>query len=168
MVKLTHICNFHNRIDLNEIGPIVNQVNKNKPSGGLWLSINEGWECWCASENGNPKWLKGPRYEFRLKKKAKILWIYRGEDLLSLPSNQETAVYWSELIDNFDIDKEFERFPDFEKISEEYDAMAVMVQSDIGHDLSLRLCGWDCDSMLVFNPEIIEGFEQIEPATSSI
>ena len=42
---------------------------------------------------------------------------------------------------------------DFEKLAQEYDAIEVLISGDPG--LYYELYGWDCDSILIMNPEII-------------
>ena len=46
-------------------------------------------------------------------------------------------------------------FLDFEQlVAMGYDAMEVNISKD--HHLYWKLYGWDCDSLLVFSPDIIE------------
>lgn len=149
-MKFTHTCNFHETLDLNKIAPIQN-AGWNKPCGGIWLSINEGWEHWCEYEM--PEWLIGIRYEFKLKPNAKVYWITEDIHAKVLPDNPKTEDEVFQLCTGM-------KFIDFEKVAENYDAIAVMIQSG---NISRRLLdGWDCDSMVVFNPDIIESFEVTE------
>ena len=46
---------------------------------------------------------------------------------------------------------------DFEKLAEIYDAMVVYISAD--YNLYYRLYGWDVDSVLVFNPNVVEVVE---------
>lgn len=150
-MKFTHTCNFHNVLDLDKIKSISN-YKWNKPTGGFWLSVNEGWERWCEKEE--PDWLRGLRYEFTLKSDASIYWITSDEDAWVLPDNPLMDEYRGEWV--------FKgmKFIDFENISKRYDAIGVMIQSG---EISRRtLDGWDCDSMLVMNPSIIDEFKQID------
>ena len=43
---------------------------------------------------------------------------------------------------------------DFEKLARDYDAIEVLISND--YRLNTSLMGWDCDSIIVFNPNIIE------------
>ena len=147
-MKLTHICNFHQSLDLTNVKPIKN-IKRNKPEGGIWLSINNGWEKWCASES--PAWLEGTRYVATLKPKARILWINSSKDLEHLPDNPKMDEYTK-------LFGPSEKYLDFEKLEKKYDAIAVMAQS--GKGLYSSLYGWDCDSMVVFHPEIIESMQE--------
>lgn len=42
----------------------------------------------------------------------------------------------------------------FRKISQKYDAVEINISSD--GKLYWDLCGWDCDSILVMNPDVIK------------
>ena len=155
----THICACgHDALDIKSIAPIENRANWNKPKGGFWLSVNNGWETWCKGEM--PEWTKGPRYEATLKPEARILEIWDKTDLQTLPVNPDMAESH-----NWDLNRGLwgEVYLDFEKLADEYDGIAVMVQTGNWDDLYHLMYGWDCDSLCVFNPEIIEGFKEIEP-----
>ena len=42
---------------------------------------------------------------------------------------------------------------DFEKLAEQYDAIKVSISSD--YRLYRALTGWDCDSILIMTPDIV-------------
>ena len=42
---------------------------------------------------------------------------------------------------------------DFEKLAETYDAVEVSISSDF--DLYYKLYGWDCDSIVIMNPDVV-------------
>lgn len=54
---------------------------------------------------------------------------------------------------------------DFEKLAKEYDGIEVLMSEEdkldleIGKGLYWELYGWDCDSLLVFNKDIVEVLE---------
>ena len=113
-----------------KVGEIENECFT-KPSGGFWASpVNAvyGWKEWNEDEH------------FTLKPEAKILKINTVEDLEGLPTLGE--LYNRYLLD-------------FEKIKNElgYDAIEVMAGS--GKGLYYALYGWDCDSILIMNPDIV-------------
>ena len=114
-----------------------------KPYGGLWASdINAkfGWKDWCKQENFRECNINNS-FTFKIKDNAKILVIDSKEKLLELPKEDTRYEYsWVNL--------------DFEKIKKEYDAIEVLISSD--HRLYWDLYGWDCDSILIMNPECIE------------
>ena len=47
---------------------------------------------------------------------------------------------------------------DFEKLSHKYDAIEVNISSD--DELYYKLYGWDCDSILVMNPDVVQEFQR--------
>jgi hypothetical protein len=151
IMQYTHTCNFHKTLDWSKIAPISN-CKWNKPKGGFWLSINDGWEHWCECEM--PEWLVGTRYQITVKPWANIYWIKTDNDALWLPDNP--------LMDDSYKDGNFlgMKFIDFEELSLLYDAVGVMIQSG---DISYRILnGWDCDSLLVMNPKILGEYKEIE------
>ena len=78
---------------------------------------------------------------FTLKDGARVLEITNASQLKDLPKAPCTlSPHWVVL--------------DFEEISKSYDAMQVMISSD--QQLYWDLYGWDCDTLLVFNPDIID------------
>lgn len=54
---------------------------------------------------------------------------------------------------------------DFEELAKEYDGIEVLMSEEdnldlaIGEGLYWELYGWDCDSLLVFNKDIVEVLE---------
>lgn len=42
---------------------------------------------------------------------------------------------------------------DYEELATEYDALEVLISED--HELYFNLYGWDCDSIVIMNPEVI-------------
>ena len=103
---------------------------------------NIGWKEWC----NNAKYKDSNLDEniiFTLSKDAKILIIDNVDILKELPKNENNKIVsnlWCTL--------------DFEKLSEEYDAIEVLISED--KKLYNELYGWDCDSILVMNPNVIE------------
>jgi hypothetical protein len=140
----------HDKFDKDLFVPIRNFVFV-KPIGGLWASpinSNYGWKDWCLEKHYCiPKLDKF--FSFKLNINAEIFIINSKRDLHSLP------VYYNESL-KFGL-KEIP-FLDFELISKNYDALwltndgikAVHDPMDL-----LNLHGWDVESLLVFNPNII-------------
>lgn len=73
---------------------------------------------------------------------AKILVINNIKLLDKLPQNEENHI----------VNKLFVTL-DFEKLSRQYDAIEVLISED--NRLYELLYGWDCDSILVMNPNVI-------------
>jgi hypothetical protein len=121
-----------------------------KPQGGLWGSpINTalGWSKFVEQENfGKTKYNKC-YFKFRLNT-DKILIIEDASQLDSLPHNDTLgSVFNKSMVSLYDE-------LDFEQIATKYDAMEVLISND--YRLYERLYGWDVDSVLVFNPDVVE------------
>lgn len=141
--KFIHMGSDH--FDKYRFVPIKNDRDWVKPRGGLWSSPENspyGWESWVNDNNFTydlNSWFK-----FTLKAGAKVLEITSSKQLKDLPKGTTTLPHsWVVL--------------DFEAIAKEYDAMLVLISSD--NQLYWDLYGWDCDTLLVFNPDIIEEVE---------
>ena len=139
----TYIHYGHTSFDKNLFIKITNEKPMSKPRGGLWASdINAkyGWKDWnesakfaeCNKENS---------FTFTLYDNANILYINSVKDLESLSKAQDKFSFtsWVSL--------------DFEKLAEIYDAIEVNISSD--YDLYYKLYGWDCDSILIMNPDVV-------------
>lgn len=130
-----------NHFDKFRFKPISNRKGWIKPDGGLWASPEGSpydWEQWVIENNfvyDLNSW-----FMFELKQNAKVLEITNSKQLKELPKCEIDLQYiWIAL--------------DFEKLANEYDAMLVMISSD--SQLYWDLYGWDCDTLLVFNPDVI-------------
>lgn len=137
--------------------PITNNEWGNKPHGGLYAcptkDVDISWESWCRSEDFRVEALN-KHFDFTLKDNARVLTIKDIKDLEKLPrfreDNPGSALFSMGI--------------DFEKLSKDYDALMVWIyrSSDISEDelswdgIYYRLYGWDVDSLLVMNPDIIE------------
>lgn len=112
-----------------------------KPWGGLWASNIDseyGWKNWCEDE----KYVKS-NFKFTLSNEANVFHIKNTKDIYNLP-----------LIDNpYAI--AIHKVIDFEKcIQLGIDAIELHLSED--RSLYFDLYGWDCDSILILNPDIIE------------
>lgn len=142
--------------------PIKNIENFVKPNGGLWASrITKerpygDWREWVDAEHFSnefgEKYGRDNFFKFQLKKDANILTIKRAEELLALP--KIGAIFPLPFV-----------VLDFEKLAKEYDGIEVLMSEEdkldleIGKGLYWELYGWDCDSLLVFNKDIVEVLE---------
>lgn len=133
----------HKSFDNKLFDEIKNERAWVKPIGGLWASnINAkyGWKNWCEEQRFR-KCSIDNSFKFKLKEDTKILKIDNSDILKKLPIvNAPFRTSWINL--------------DFEKIKEKYDAIEVLISAD--HQLYWDLYGWDCDSLLVLNKEVIE------------
>ena len=125
---------------------------RNKPIGGLWatpVDAELGWLEWNRRERFMA-YDDDDYFEFTLKPDARVYVIKSREDVANLPQlwdNKEMVKLFGYIRS---YDSEF--YPDFEKIGEEYDAIEFHENGDTYWALS----GWDCDCMLVLNPDAIE------------
>ena len=123
--------------------PIINRRNSAKPSGGLWASATDaeyGWKNWCEDSDFR-KCENENSFIFTLSDNARVLCINNISDTDNLPkTNGEFKLCtWVCL--------------DFEKLKEKYDAIDVKISGD---GIYFGLYTWDCDSILIMNPDIIE------------
>ena len=112
-----------------------------KPIGGLWASdidARYGWKDWCDA-NCFRDCKKENSFTFTLTDNAKVLTINSVNDLDALPKAKDRLGLWILL--------------DYEKISEMYDVLEVNISND--YDLYFKLYGYDCDSIIVMNPDVI-------------
>lgn len=124
-----------------------------KPTGGLWLSVDGGWERWCEREM--PHWLTDDRHEVVLSKDARIYEIRSLAELDALPlwdgdaddDEEEDPLSWGAGMPI--------RRIDFERMAETYDGVCLHL-SDGEEGLYYALYGWDCDSVLLFTTDVIE------------
>lgn len=112
-----------------------------KPEGGFWDSkANEhfGWKDWCKTWQYHTEKLE-EYFQFTVAPEANTIEIHSCEDLKLIPqASLLTAMY----------------IPDFESLAlNGVDAIEVFISKDI--ELYDKLLGWDVDSILIMNPEII-------------
>lgn len=119
-----------------------NYAGFTKPRGGLWASPVDsdfGWAEWCEFENFHPELLK-KSFTFEMTDGANVLLIEDRAHLRGLP--------------RLDSDYDFDWcLLDFEElIRRGVDAVEVHIRDYMLHHL---LYGWDCDSIVVLNPDVI-------------
>ena len=135
----------HTKFDKRVFNKIKNVDCSTKPKGGLWASDVEsehGWKEWC-NENEFRDCDKENSFTFTLSDDAKILYIESVNDLESLPKEK----------DKFGMNFSSWILLDFEKLAEIYDVVEVSISSDF--DLYYKLYGWDCDSIVIMNPDVV-------------
>ena len=133
----------HKEFDPQKFQEIKNQPMLPKPKGGLWASpVNAeyGWKDWCEAENFRDC-NSEESFLFRLKDVAKVYHIRSMQDVKSMPLIETgiTTYY----------------VPDFEKmLTDGWDAIELHLSEC--QELYWELYGWDCDSILIMNKDIIE------------
>lgn len=124
---------------------ISNHPYMTKPFGGLWASrVNAiyGWKDWCDSSEFR-KCKEENSFSFVLSENARVLYINSVEDLEGLPEVRSNSGFPSSF-----------KTLNFEELKKNYDAIEVNISWD--RELYFLLYGWDCDSILIMNPDIIE------------
>ena len=148
---------------------VKNMPLRNKPAGGLWASPVDsayGWENWNKSSNF-VTCDKDNSFLFTLSEKAKIFHIYGADDLDNMPKQKLPAGYieFTPMI-----------FPDFEAmITDGYDGIELHLSeerisdsADIMDGLNNELYGWDCDSIVIFNKDVIIPLDKTKEAEDSL
>lgn len=164
MKNLKNIIFVHygtNKIKEKLFKTIKNRRGWNKPSGGIWaspLNSNHSWRKFCLDENFNIGTLK-KHILFKINPNSKIYTINSYLDLIKLKK------YWI-----YDKNRIFnEVMIDYEKMMKDgYDG--IYLTEDGEHDTrfspygrydcsmggKLDLYGWDCESIVIFNKNIIK------------
>lgn len=124
-----------------------------KPLGGMWASpvgAGYGWKDW--NENSNFRECdEANSFRFTLKEGANVVHIYSVDDLKGLPQRKKKLLWSSCMLD-------------FEKMLEQgVDAIELHLSEEKEHEptggLYFELYGWDCDSILIMNKDIIQMIE---------
>ena len=139
----TYVHYGHEFFDKNIFSDIENSRYLSKPNGGLWASntcAKYSWKHWCL-ENNFVSCTEENKFCFTLSDDARVLYINDVKDLetLSKIDSDLRFVSWVLL--------------DFENLMEFYDAIEVNISAD--PELYFKLYGWDCDSILIMNPNVI-------------
>lgn len=149
----------HKEFNINSFNEVKNEtaILWSKPrTGGLWASSIDaqyGWKQWCEN-NEFRECNEDNSFKFTLNKNANVFHIYSVKDLKNLPQLLKPSD--SRLSTN-------ECFIDFENtLHSGIDAIELHLSEENKDDynnymdsLYYALYGWDCDSILIMNPEII-------------
>ena len=140
-----------NAYDCTKFEKITNK-GTNKPNGGLWSSPVQSpvisWHDWCEYNDYRTHALN-ESFEFDIDPKAKILTIESDDDLNKLDIYDLYVVLTknglpSPCREYWDLD--------FEQMALDWDGIKVSITTS---KIYFALYGWDCDTLLIFNPEII-------------
>lgn len=130
--------------DRSKFKPIRNSL-KIKPSGGLWtspVSSEWGWKHWARSESFRPL-----EQYFRLRFFGRVYTINSVADLRSLPWYNASTSYIRMSLN-------------FELMAPFVDAIHLTMEGEQATRFSEpNLYGWDCESVLVFNPDCVTQIE---------
>ena len=127
--------------DMNRFENVQNSDMLSKPiNGGLWASPEKAEEGWQKINSIRPQ--DKSFFKFKLDETAKVLLLNNKESLEKLPT----------------ICSKSEKFPiilNFEMLSGEYDAIFYQLNKETDEILPC----WDCDCLLVMNPNVINVLE---------
>lgn len=126
-----------------------------KPPIGLWASPEEcdlPWKTWCEGEEYKLERLE-ESFKFTIKDDAKILNVHSLSDIekynkwiLNVPMCEFKYIF----------DKPFRVLTCFNEIMDVYDGMELFYSENIEQfRFSDTFTTWDCDSIVIWNPEII-------------
>ena len=136
------------KFDSNKFVPIHNYAGWNKPIGGLWASRVDaplGWKEWCERENFRVC-DEINSFKFTLSPTANIITIDSMEALENLPS------YYTLKTEKIGNNTSF--YLNFEiMVKDGVDAVELKLSQC--YALYWAMYGWDCDSIIVMNKEII-------------
>lgn len=134
----------HKKFQINRFDPIRNEEFRNKPFGGLWASRTDaryGWKDWNEDEQFR-KCEEENSFRFTLSTSANVLEIHSHKDLDKISQVKKSLFNGSCL-------------PDFEELLfGGVDAIELFLSDD--RELYWSLYGWDCDSILIMNPNVVE------------
>jgi hypothetical protein len=140
----------HRRFNLEKFDKIGNSWNK--PTGGLWISPIDskwGWRDWCKAERFKRDFKS--KFFCKFKKGSRVLVINSYNDLKKLPFKPyENPIFRSKKVRTF-LFKEI----DFESLNVDAVFLTEKGQWKTRLTQPYHLYGWDCESILVFNPKSI-------------
>lgn len=152
------------KFDKEEFFSIRNSDFGTKPRGGYWASPTDSHKTYEDYIIDNIEDYKPTvKTIFKLKDDARLLVIKNVKQLSKLPINRKSKSYMNDMRTS----AMYKVYLDFEKLAEEYDAMLVYMnkgassQDDrLMNTVFYKLYGWDVDSLLVFNKNVIEVLEE--------
>lgn len=149
-----HYGNTH--FDPGKSFPIENSEWFTKPRGGLWASRKDatfGWKQWCEQEDFRAC-DNAVSFQFVMRDPSKVYTIHNLEDLNTLPHIPRLPPF--ALYANSST-----HYIDFEAcLNAGYDAIELCwygqeFKDKASGDLYFALCAWDCDSIVVLNPNAV-------------
>lgn len=129
--------------------PIRNNQGWCKPRGGMWASRKDdefGWINWCRKEEFHLEDLE-TSFEFTLRDGARVLLLSDPDQLDILPKTDDRYEKgnWSRTCNL-----------DFVALMKDYDA----VELTKWYRFQWPLYSWDCNCILIMNPDIVEVIEK--------
>lgn len=136
--------------------PVKNRPYWIKPFGGLWGTplpeTSSGWAQFCKDNDFRLRSLH-QWFDFSLSDNAEVYSIANSSDILKLKDMGYCGVSYNTTTHIFDLQVDW---IDFEGLIDlGYDA----VECKLNHETYWALYGWDCDSILILNPDVIEAYK---------
>ena len=141
MGKPIYIHYGSDKFEPEQFAPVTNFI-LNKPQGGFWASRTDsifGWYDWCKSEEFCLERLI-KSFKFTLSDNANILYLRKHSDLDKLAS---AGCY--DLLPSYDFPKMLEQGID-------------AIELENPGEFMIELMSWDCQSIFIMNPDIIERY----------
>lgn len=134
------------RFRLKQFRPIINMAHRNKPDGGLWASAVDaeyGWKQWNEDTN-RVECRDECAFRFTLADDANVYRINSVDDVRMMPRQGDFM--------HLDGDRVI---PDFYGMKS---AGVDVIEFNLSNDWHLydALYGWDCDCILVLNPDVVK------------
>ena len=138
---------------------IKNNDFNNKPDGGLWASsckAKNSWNAWCVDNNFRMEHLD-KCFHFKIADTARILRIESLEDCKELTLQPVGYMHEKYRDTNYEvIDYRACIEKGIDAIEYKYD---IASRSKDFEEIDTIMCGWDCDSILILNPDIVMLYE---------
>lgn len=153
MEKQIYVHYGSNKFDATKVHPKNKEFPWVKPNNALWASRiddDDGWKNWCEWNDFHPESLK-QSFRFTLKDDARIIFLRYPNDLCRLPKRKD----YPEMILGSTYTIDFDAC-----VAQGIDAIELL-DVDALYD---PLYGWDCNSICILNPDIVEVID--EPETS--
>ena len=128
-----------------------------KPFGGFWACRTDAdlsWKDYCEMEEFRLDCFD-KHFDFTLKDNAKILLIKNISEFVNIKKEHEEWFLKNEYIQFCDLSETF----DFVKLSTLFDGIEIYAGSD--RELYFKFYGWDCDSIVIFNRDIVEVLKEV-------
>lgn len=141
------------KFDKEKFRPIKNRDAFIKPYGGFWASRTDaeyGWKDW-NENNCYSSCDENNRVVFKLTENARVLELHSVMDAKMMKNEYQAPNTYG--LPTFG----FIDFIDFEGIAKDYDAIEFFLSDDGG--LYDEMYGWDCDSILILNPDVVKQIE---------
>lgn len=152
MTNKTFIHYGHKQFNIQLFEAPTNRPYSNKPYGGLWASAVDapyGWKRWCDDEHFR-NCEDSNSFKFNIADNANIFEINSVADVELMPLQKDSHSYSTYNI----------RAIDFEAMHNNSIDVIVFNLSNSSrdnffNDLYFALYGWDCDCILVLNPNVV-------------